>query len=81
MLLAQCAVVCGNAVAVVRVSARLDLVDEITDGECVELARAEHERFLLLVDLLHEDFNRLFPPLAGRVGRRCSALVGLDGFR
>src|SRR5262245_30140810 len=59
----QSTVICRNAVAVVRVSARLHLVDEITDCEGVELACAEHERFLLLVDLFHEDFNTLSLPL------------------
>src|SRR6185437_10720298 len=59
MLLAERAVIGGDALAVVRVLARLHLVDEIAHGEHVILRRAEDQRLFLLVDRSHEDFDAL----------------------
>ena len=57
VLLAERAVVGGHALAVVRVVARLHLVDEVAHGQRVILRGAEDQRLLALVDLLHEDLH------------------------
>ena len=57
VLLAQRAVVGRDALAVVRVLARLHLVDEVAHGQRVVLGGAEHQRLLVLVDLLHEQLH------------------------
>ena len=58
VLLAERAVVGGHALAVVRVVARLHLVDEVAHGQRVILRGAEDQRLLALVDLLHEELRR-----------------------
>jgi len=58
VLLTQCPVVGRNPLAVVRVDARLHLVDEVSHRERMILRGAEYQRFLVLVDLLHE---QLYP--------------------
>jgi len=59
MLFAEGAVVRRDPLAVVRVRARLHLVDEIAHGQCVILCRAEHQRLLVLIDLAHENLDAL----------------------
>ena len=63
-LIAELAVVGGHPLAVVRVAARLHLVDEVADGQGVVLGRAEDERLLALVDLLHEERDAVLLALA-----------------
>ena len=58
VLLAELAVVGRDPLAVVRVCARLHLIDEVAHGQRVILRGAEDQRLLLLVDLLHEDAPR-----------------------
>ena len=58
VLLAERAVVGRDALAVVRVVARLHLVDQVAHGQRVILRGAEDQRLLALVDLLHEDLRR-----------------------
>ena len=58
VLLAERAVVGRHALAVVRVRARLHLVDEVAHGQRVVLRGAEDQRLLALVDLLHEELRR-----------------------
>ncbi len=57
VLLAERAVVGGHALAIVRVLARLHLVDEVAHGQRVVLRGAEDQRLLALVDLLHEELH------------------------
>ena len=57
VLLAQRAVVGRDPLAVVRVLARLHLVDQVAHGQRVVLRGAEHQRLLVLVDLLHEQLH------------------------
>ena len=64
VLFAQFAVVGCDALAVVRVFARFQLVDEVAHEQSVGLVGAEHQRFFVLVDLLHEDLHTLFFALA-----------------
>ena len=52
---AQFSVVRRHPLAVVRVPARLHLVDQVAHGQGMHLARAEHQRLLVLVDLLHKE--------------------------
>ena len=57
VLLAERAVVGRHPLAVVRVFARLHLVDQVAHGQRVILRGAEDQRLLVLVDLLHEDLH------------------------
>ena len=82
VLLAERAVVGRHALAVVRVLARLHLVDEVAHGQGVVLRGAEDQRLLVLVDLLHEQLHAVrfaFLDLDDlvEVGFRV-ALAGLD---
>ena len=54
MLVAEFAIVCRDPLAIIRIVARFHLIDEVTHGECVILRGAEDQRFLFLVDLVHE---------------------------
>jgi hypothetical protein len=54
VLLAELAVVGGDALAVMRVGVRLDLVDVVPDARGVVLGGAEDQGLLALVDLVHE---------------------------
>ena len=62
VLLAERAVVGRDPLAVVRVFAGLHLVDEVAHGQRMILRGAEHQRLLVLVDLLHEHLH----PVASR---------------
>ena len=57
VLLAEGPVVRGHALAVVRLLARLHLVDQVAHGQRVVLRGAEDQRLLALVDLLHEQLD------------------------
>ena len=59
VLLAKFAVVCRDALAIVRFFACLELVDEVADEQRVGLVRAEDQRLFVLVDLREEDFYTL----------------------
>ena len=60
MLVAELAVVGGHAHAVVRVLARLHLVDQVANGERVGLRRAKNQGLFALVDHVHEQFDAVF---------------------
>jgi hypothetical protein len=49
-----------SPLAVVRVFARLHLVDQVAHGQGVGLVGAEDQRLLVLVDLLHEELAPAF---------------------
>ena len=53
----DCAIVGGYADAVIWIAARFGLVDQVSYGGGVRLVGAENERFLVLVDLAHEDVH------------------------
>ena len=57
MLLAQRTIVGGDAHAVVRVSHRLALIDQVSHRQRVQLRRAENQRLLARVDGIHEDLH------------------------
>ena len=57
MLFAERAVVGRDPLAIVRVFARLHLVDEVAHGQRVVLRGAEDQRLFVLVDLLHEELH------------------------
>ena len=59
-MLAEFAVIGRDPLAVVRVFARLQLVDEVAHEQRVGLIGAEHQCLFVLVDLLHEDLHPLF---------------------
>ena len=59
VLVAEFAIVGGDALAIVRVVAGLHLVDEVAHGQRVVLGSAEDQRFFVLVDLLHEELHAL----------------------
>ena len=63
-LIANRAVISRNALAVVRVRARRHLVDDVAHHQRVLLRRAEHDRLLVLVDLIQEQPNAVFLALA-----------------
>ena len=81
-LLAQRAVVGRHPHAVVRVAARLHLVDQVAHQQRVALRRAEHQRLLALVDLVHEQLDAIALPLLDLDGavelRLAVALALLD---
>ena len=64
MLLAQRPVIRRHAVAVVRILACAELVDEVPHQQRVLLSRAEDQRLLLLVDHPEENLHPLFLTLA-----------------
>ena len=63
-LLAERAVVGRDALAVVGIGARLDLVDEVADRQRMGLVGAEHQRLFARVDLAHENLDALLLALA-----------------
>ena len=59
-LVAKRAVTRGDAHAVIRLLARLHLVDQVAHRERVILRRAENQGFLALVDRVHEQLHAVF---------------------
>ena len=57
MLVAEFAIIGGDPLAIVRVRARLHLVDEVAHGQRMVLRGAEDQRFFPLVDLVHEQLH------------------------
>src|SRR6185369_1898341 len=57
VLVPQSTIVRRNSHAIVRIFARLDLIDEVSDQQCVFLSCTEHQSLLVLIDLLHEDLD------------------------
>ena len=57
MLVAEFAIVGGDPLAIIRVGARLHLVDEVAHGQRMVLCGAEDQRLFLLVNLLHEHLH------------------------
>jgi hypothetical protein len=62
-LFSQSTIIGRHPLAVIRGSAVLRLADQIQHHQRVRLVRAKDQRFFLLVDLWHEDFNPLFLPI------------------
>lgn len=60
VLLAESAVVGGDALAVAGVCAGFSLVDEVAHGECVNLGGAEDQRLFPLIDLVHKELYAVF---------------------
>ncbi len=54
VLVAEFTIVRGDPVAIVRIGARLHLIDEVAHGQRMVLCGAEDQSFLALVDLVHE---------------------------
>jgi hypothetical protein len=63
VLFSQSTIIGRHPLAVIRGSAVLRLADQIQHHQRVRLVRAKDQRFFLLVDLWHEDFNPLFLPI------------------
>ena len=63
MLVANGAVVRGNAHTIVGVRVCLVLINEVAYRERMVLGGAEHQGLLFLIDILHEDLNALLLPL------------------
>src|SRR5665213_629471 len=59
MLFAERSVVGSYSLTIVGVGRRLHLVDEVADRERVVLRGTEHQRLLLLVDLIHENLHAM----------------------
>ena len=57
MLLTQCAVVGGDPLAIIRIRARLELIDEIAHGQRVVLGGAEDDGLFVLVDLIQKQLD------------------------
>ena len=60
MLIADRAIVRRHPDTVIRVLARLHLIDEVAHRERVFLRRAKNKGLLLLVDGVHEQFHAVF---------------------
>src|ERR1035437_852324 len=57
VLVAKFAIVRSNPLAIVRIGARLHLVDEVAHGQRMVLGGTEDQRLLALVDLFHEQLH------------------------
>ena len=60
MLFAQNPIVRRYTLAIHRSLARLRLIDQVTYKQCVRLVGTENQCFLVLIDLVHKDFDTLF---------------------
>ena len=59
MLISQRSVIGRHSLAEVRVLHLLDLVDQVPDSQRMILGGTEHQRFLALIDFIHEDLHSL----------------------
>ncbi len=59
MLISQGSIVSCHSLAVVWIFACLYLIDKVTHRQCMILCSAEYKSLLILIDLVHENFNSL----------------------